>query len=378
MRKPLPPVTRSARRPAALIGGLAALALVAGCGSDGTAPAAGGAEDGAEPISVAAAFYPLEYVVSRVGGDDVEVETLTEPGAEPHDLELSVRQTAAVADADLVVYIAGFQPAVDQVVEQQAADTALDVPFERREIGEGHDHGDDGDDHGHDDDHAHEGEDHGHDDDHSHEGDDHGHDDDHAHEGEKDEDHGHDEEQDEAHDHDHDHGGEDPHLWLDPLAMAAAAQAYADRLGDIAPDRADDFQANADELIAELEDLDAAYTEGLASCERDEVVVSHDAFGYLARYGLEFESIAGISPDAEPSPARLAELADLIRDTGVTTVFTETLASPALAETLATELDIETAVLDPIEGLTDDTADEDYLSLMEANLAALQQANGCA
>lgn len=349
MRKPLPSVTRSARRPAALIGGLAALALVAGCGSDGTAPAAGGAEDGAEPISVAAAFYPLEYVVSRVGGDDVEVETLTEPGAEPHDLELSVRQTAAVADADLVVYIAGFQPAVDQVVEQQAADTALDVPFERREIGEGHDHGDDGDDHGHDDDHAHEGED-----------------------------HGHDEEQDEAHDHDHDHGGEDPHLWLDPLAMAAAAQAYADRLGEIAPDRADDFQANADELIAELEDLDAAYTEGLASCERDEVVVSHDAFGYLSRYGLEFESIAGISPDAEPSPARLAELADLIRDTGVTTVFTETLASPALAETLATELDIETAVLDPIEGLTDDTADEDYLSLMEANLAALQQANGCA
>ena len=107
------------------------------------------------------------------------------------------------------------------------------------------------------------------------------------------------------------------------------------------------------------------------------VVVSHDAFGYLAKYGLEFAPIAGLSPDAEPSPQHLAELQDLIREKGITTVFSETLASPAMAETLAGDLGLETAVLDPVEGLSDETAEEDYLSLMEQNLAALQKANRC-
>ncbi len=107
-------------------------------------------------------------------------------------------------------------------------------------------------------------------------------------------------------------------------------------------------------------------------------MVSHDAFGYLgARYDLDLQAINGISPDAEPSPAHLRELSDLIESEGITTVFSETLASPAMADTLASDLGLETAVLDPIEGLGDDTADEDYLSLMRANLAALQEANGC-
>jgi zinc transport system substrate-binding protein len=107
-------------------------------------------------------------------------------------------------------------------------------------------------------------------------------------------------------------------------------------------------------------------------------VVSHDAFGYLgARYGLNLHPINGLSPDAEPSPAHLAELADLIESEGVTTVFSETLASPELADSLAGDLGLETAVLDPIEGLTEETEDEDYLSLMRANLAALRTANDC-
>ena len=82
-------------------------------------------------------------------------------------------------------------------------------------------------------------------------------------------------------------------------------------------------------------------------------MVSHDAFEYLGRrYGLDVEPIAGLSPDAEPSARHLAALSDLAREKGVTTVFSERLASPKLAETLAEDAGIRTAVLDPIEGLT--------------------------
>ncbi len=115
----------------------------------------------------------------------------------------------------------------------------------------------------------------------------------------------------------------------------------------------------------------------LASCAVDTIVVSHDAFSYLGTYGLEVAPIAGISPDAEPSPSRLAELQGVIAEEGVSTVFYETLVSPDLAETLAGDLGIETAVLDPIEGLTDETEGEDYVSLMEQNLEALRTANSC-
>ncbi len=111
------------------------------------------------------------------------------------------------------------------------------------------------------------------------------------------------------------------------------------------------------------------------------MVTSHDAFGYLAaRYGLEVEGIAGLSPDAEPDPARLAELADLAEEEGVTTIFTETLVSPDIAETLAREAGgLQTAVLNPLEGLTEDEVDagDDYFSVMRANLETLRQGLGC-
>jgi zinc transport system substrate-binding protein len=159
--------------------------------------------------------------------------------------------------------------------------------------------------------------------------------------------------------------------------MAALAQAVGDRLADLDQAGAEGYRTRAAELADRLRDLDREYAEGLAGCERDVVVVSHDAFGYLEEYGLHLAPIAGLSPDAEPTPSVLADLSELIRTEGLTTVFSERLASPALAETLAGDLGIDTAVLDPLEGLTDQTADDDYLSLMRTNLAALQEANGC-
>ncbi len=159
--------------------------------------------------------------------------------------------------------------------------------------------------------------------------------------------------------------------------MADLGDAVAERLAEIDPDEADSFEERAAELRSDLETLDGEYTEGLAGCEIRTVVTNHDAFGYLEGYDLELASINGISPDAEPTPAALAELQDLIEDTGITTVFSESLVSPQAAEVLAADAGVDTAVLDTIEGLTDDTADEDYLSLMRSNLAALQEANRC-
>lgn len=174
-----------------------------------------------------------------------------------------------------------------------------------------------------------------------------------------------------------DETGRDPHVWLDPIRLSDIAAAFADEMSDVDPAHAADYEANLDALQTELSQLDEDFTAGLAQCQIDTVVVSHDAFGYLGKYGLRFEAIAGLSPDAEPSPSHIAELHDLIESDAITTVFSETLASPEMSKTIANDLGINTAVLDPIEGLSDATEDEDYFSLMRRNLAALQEANQC-
>jgi zinc transport system substrate-binding protein len=305
------------RRPLTLLVALAALATVSlsGCSSDA------GADDG---VTVAAGFYPLEWVAERVGGTAIHVVGLTDPGVEPHDLEPTLARTRELAGADLVLIEHGLQPALDDAVEQNAQGTVLDVtdvvhlhPAEHVEA-EG------------------------------------------AEEGE-----------------DHDHGEEDPHFWLDPTLLADVGDAVAADLADLDPDNASTYAANAAELRNELAGVDQEFSAGLADCERHVIVSSHDAFGYWVKYGIEVAPVAGLTPDAEPTPAGLARLQQLIRKEGITTVFNERLASPKLTESLANDLGLRTAVLDPIEGLTSDDSDEDYLSLMRENLAALQEANQC-
>ena len=293
-----------------LLAVLPALLLVSGCAAftDDSV----GLDNG---VQVATAFYPLQYVAERVAGGHAEVENLTAPGGEPHDLELTIRETAEVAQADLVVYERGFQPSVDDAVDENAEGDVVDaaevvdlVPFREHGV---------------------------------------------------------------------DSGEDDPHFWLDPLLLAQVGDAVAARLSDVDPAHADDYAANAADLRADLERLDEEYAAGLAHCERDTVVVSHDAFGYLQRYGLRMEAILGLAPDAEPTPADLGRLQDLVRSEGITTVFSESLVSPAVADSLARDTGVDSKVLDPIEGLSDETSGEDYLSLMRANLQELREANGC-
>jgi zinc transport system substrate-binding protein len=173
----------------------------------------------------------------------------------------------------------------------------------------------------------------------------------------------------------------DPHVWLDPVLMARLTGVVEDALGAADPDGQAAYRRHAKALRADLTRLDEAYRSGLADCERRLLVTSHEAFGYLAaRYGLEEEGVAGLSPDAEPDARRLAELADLARREGITTIFTEEQVSPELAETLAREAGgLRTEVLSPLETLTDEERDDgdDYLAVMERNLARLRRALGC-
>lgn len=326
--------------------GLALTTCVAVLGTGCSAFSDDPANDG--EVAVAAAFYPLAYVADRItDGTDTTVALLTQPGTEPHDLELGIQETAQVARADLVVLQSDFQPAVDDTVEQNAVGEILDVttaadliPIEDSAA----DHAD----HAEDTDHA-----------------------DHADEEEGHEEEGHEEEHD-----GHDHGDVDPHFWLDPLRVADVSDAVADKLATIDPDHAETYRTNAEALRADLAALDAAFTAGLGSCARDTIVVSHDAFGYLEKYGVHVASIVGLSPDAEPTPAALGELKQLIEAEGITTVFSEPL-KPALGDNLAADLGLSTATLDPIEGLAKDTSDDDYLSLMTDNLAAISTALDC-
>ena len=310
-----------ATRSLSLTSALAATVLLAGCGQLGGDQAS----DGRRAV---ASFYPLAWVTEQVAGDSWTVDNLTQPGQEPHDLDLTIAQTAALESAGLVVLEEGFQPAVDAAAEDSDApvvDAAAVVDL--RPAG---------------------------------------------HHDESEEEHA-----EHADEEGHDHGDLDPHFWLDPLLVADFADAVADELADVDPDGATTYADNAAALRTELETLDSEFTDGLATCERTTTVVSHDAFGYLARYGLDFEPIAGLSPDAEPTAADLGRLQSLITSDGVTTVFSERLVSAKMADTLAGDLGVSTAVLDPIEGLSDETSDEDYLSLMRENLTALQEANGC-
>lgn len=304
-----------------------------------TLTACGGQETGANGISpedaqltLVTGVYPLEWLATEIGGDRVSVNQLTDPGAEPHDLELTGRQIGEVSEADIAFYVTGLQPAVDDAVEQEASDNALDVsdvvdllPIEATQGDDDHEHGD-----------------------------------------EEDEDDG------------HDHGDHDPHFWLDTERMDEAASALAERMSEIDPEGADSYEANAEQVSETLATIDEEYEENLASCEHRDVVVGHTAFAYLTEaHDLEQVGLSGVDPDSEPSPAQIAEISDIVDERGINTIFTEPLMPDRTAETIAGETGAEVKVLDPLEGVTEKSPGDDYPSIMRGNLEALTGALEC-
>ena len=335
--------------------------VVASCGGNsGSGDVAVERGEASEQRDVVAAFYPLVFVAEQVGGEHVTVRDLTPPGADSHDLELSPRDVVMLQEADLIVYLAGFAAALDQAIQPLASEQVFDVASSARlNHEEGHDE------EGHDDEH------------HDEEGhDEEGHDDEH-HDEEGHDEEGHDEEgHDEEH---HEHGGIDPHFWLDPMRLADVADATAVRFAELDPDNAESFQQNAASLRVQLEDLDDDFQQGLADCARVDLVTAHRSFGYLAnRYGLNQVGIAGLSPDQEPSAGRLAVVADFVQDNQVGVIYYESLVDPGVAQAVANETGAATDVLDPLETLSETADGDDYFQVMRSNLAALRSGLECA
>jgi zinc transport system substrate-binding protein len=306
--------------------------FVAGCGSGGSSgsSASGNEESPGGKIPVTASFYPLQEAVEKVGGDRVQVTSLTPPGAEPHELELNPRSVADLAKSSLVVYLEHFQPAVDQAVATVGADRAFDVSKAARldlsATEEGHDHATPSASAS---DHAHE-------------------------------------------------GATDPHFWLDPTRYADVVTAVGERLAAVDAPHAADYRARAKDFVTQLQALDQEFSTGLKTCHSKDIVTGHTAFGYLAQhYDLTQEGIAGLSPESEPTPAQLADLVAHVREHKVGTVYAETLVSPLIVQTLARETGAKVEVLDPIEGVTKESKGTDYLSIMRSNLETLRKGQDC-
>ncbi|MFE1411813.1 metal ABC transporter substrate-binding protein [Streptomyces sp. NPDC058746] len=304
---------------------LGAAALTACSG----ASAAGSGKDG--KLDVMASFYPMQFLAEQIGKDHVKVSTLTKPGVEPHDLEITPKQTGQLGEADVVLYLKTLQPAVDKAVAQSGVKNIVDAgTLTKLEA-----HGTSGHDH------AHEGE------------------------GEA------------GHDHGHGEAGEDPHIWLDPAKYAEVAKGVGAALEKADPDHAADYRKNTDELVGKLTALDTEFEDGLKNTASKTFITTHSAFGYLAeRYGLDQEGISGVDPESEPSPARMKELQALAKQENVSTVFFETLASDKTAQSLATDTGLKTDVLDPLEGITGKSQGADYFEVMRSNLKNLQKALG--
>ena len=299
-------------------------------------------------LTVMASFYPLQYLAEKVGGEHVSVTSLTPDGAEPHDLELSPKMVDSLSSADAVIYLAGFQSAVDEAIEQQAPKTVIDVSSAAELVEAGSDANHPAEEEATEETQSGETDAH----DHDHEGHDHA-----------------------GHDHHHDMSA-DPHFWLDPVRMAKAATLVGDKLAEADSAHADTYKANAKALAEELTTLGDTLVTKTSKCQVKTFVTAHTAFGYLAdRTGLTQVGISGLDPESSPSPARLAEIGQIAKEQGVTTIFTEALIDPKVAQTLADDLGITTAVLDPIESQTD--ASKDYAAVMQANIDALTKANNC-
>lgn len=171
--------------------------------------------------------------------------------------------------------------------------------------------------------------------------------------------------------------GADPHVWLDPVRYAQVAEGVGKALAKADPDHEATYGKNTAALVKKLDALNTDFQDGLGNRTSDTFITTHAAFGYLAeRYGLVEEAISGIDPESEPSAARMKTLHTLAEDKGVSTVFFETLASDRTARTLAGDLGLKTAVLDPIEGITDRSAGRDYFEVQHSNLQALRSALG--
>ncbi|WP_298705197.1 metal ABC transporter substrate-binding protein [uncultured Veillonella sp.] len=321
-----------------LVLGLVALATVGlvGCGSAGS-------RGDSEKLQVVATVYPAYDVAKVVGGDKVDVQLLVPPGAEPHDWEPTVSDLKSIGKAKVFFYNgAGLEPTEKLLtpdILQKAKPVELAKVVDLRYVGE-------------EDAHHHEGEE-----------------DAHHHEGEE-----------KAHHHDghtHEPGSVDPHIWLNPENVMKEVDLVVATLSEVDPANKAYYEANGKAYKEKLQALDTKYKEFAQTISNNNLVVTHEAFGYLAdQYGFKQEGIMGLSPDAEPTPEKMASLVNFIKTHEVKAIFSEALVNPKLANAMAKETGVTIYTLNPVEGLTEEQmkAGDTYLTIMETNLETLKKA----
>lgn len=279
-----------------------------------------------EDINIVTTFYPVYEFTKQIVGEEANVDLLIEAGTEVHDFEPSAKDIATIKEADTFVYenenMETWVPTVLKSVDKEkvsvikATDGMLLLPGG------------------------------------------------------------------EEHDHDHEHGEEghhhefDPHVWLSPERSIQLVETIRDQLVAQYPDKKEVFGKNAAAYIEELVALDEKYDQTLSQAKQKYFVTQHTAFAYLALdYGLKQVSITGVSADEDPTPSRLAELTEYIKNYGIQYIYFEENASKSVAETLAKEAGVKLEVLNPLESVTDEAikAGADYISIMEDNLAALEK-----
>lgn len=287
----------------------AATVLVAGCSTGSAAK---------DTLQIKSSFYPLQYLTEQIGGEHVKVDSLTPPGTDAHSLELSPKTVNELGTADGVIYLSGFQNAVDEAVAQTKPAHALDV-YDAASI----------------------------------------------------------QATGSASTKDNPLAdAKDPHFWLDASRMAKVATQIGDFLAELDPDHAKEYKDRGAAVSADMEALNKEMVAGLQQCELDTFIVSHEAFGYLAdQVGLRQVGVSGLDPEVAPSPERIKAISKLVKETGTKTIFTEVNVSPKVMQVLADDLGITTATLDPIATLND--PQKDYPTLMRQNLEVLRTGLGC-
>jgi len=299
-------------------------------------------------FTITTSFYPLQFALEQIVGDLATVNNIG-AGQDPHDFRPSTQNIATLQQSDLVVLQgAEFEPWGDAVQEQlQTAGVPVAIATDELALLEA---GEDGHDEHHEDEDEH------HDKDHDHR--------------EKE----HDDHEDEGHD-DHAHGAYDPHTWIDPVLFSQTVEHLTEAVSSIDPENADTYAVNAATLLAELDELNNEYQTTLATCSVDEVIATHDAFGYLAaRYDIEIHTIAGLSTQDVPSATTLAELKEEAEE-GVLAILLEENSVTAYGETLARETGLQTLPINPIAYAV--PAGSDYLTIARANLNTFSVALGC-
>lgn len=280
-------------------------------------------------LQVYASIYPMYDFTKQIGKEKVNVTQMIPPGVEPHDWEPTAKMMAEIENADILIYNGiDLEMWIDQVIG------SLQNNIITAEASEGLDWL--------------------------------------LFEGEN-----HEESLAEDHDEEHHHGKYDPHIWLDPLRAMEQCKNIKNALVQADPKNKTYYEKNYEAFAEKLENLNQKYQEILSSKKSKDIVVSHAAFGYLAdRYGLKQIAVSGLSPQEEPSPAKLTQVTDLIHEHHISTIFYETLTSPKISSVLAEETGAKTAVLNPIEGLTQSEIEsgKDYIQVMEDNLVQLDKA----